>query len=217
MLCRGATVAGAGSEPNSSTRSRFACRNYETLIFRFRFARGAPWRDVLGLFRLAAELLELGEHRARRRARRPASCSARRPRLRPRLRAVVSAAGSRVAPAIRSAPAFPWRRAAPRSRDRSASTARASPDPSAPGWRRSSGCVRGSPEMVDLVVPTRRMICAVLELGMIAHQPQDGVRAVLAARHRRVARALLAPSGCGSATLGSASFRLELGVGLGLR
>src|SRR6266481_4143465 len=32
---------------------------------------------------------------------------------------------------------------------------------------------------------------AVLELGMVAHQPEDGVRAVLAARYRRVARALL--------------------------
>jgi hypothetical protein len=32
---------------------------------------------------------------------------------------------------------------------------------------------------------------AVLELGMVAHQPEDGVRAVLATRHRRVARALL--------------------------
>src|SRR5262249_32228938 len=32
---------------------------------------------------------------------------------------------------------------------------------------------------------------AVLELGMVAYQPEDGVRAILTARHRRVARALL--------------------------
>ena len=32
---------------------------------------------------------------------------------------------------------------------------------------------------------------AVLELRMVAHQPQDGVGTILAARHRRVARALL--------------------------
>ena len=44
--------------------------------------------------------------------------------------------------------------------------------------------------MVDLVVPTSRMIWLSFSSGMIAHQPQNGVRAVLAARHRRIARAL---------------------------
>src|SRR5215470_9960138 len=42
---------------------------------------------------------------------------------------------------------------------------------------------------------------AVLELGMVAHQPEDGVRTVLAARYRRVARALLL-LGLGQAHLG---------------
>src|SRR5215208_2386261 len=54
---------------------------------------------------------------------------------------------------------------------------------------------------------------AVLELRMIAHQPQDGVGTVLAARNRRIARALFALG------LGQAHFRLrqlQLGVGIGL-
>ena len=69
--------------------------------------------------------------------------------------------------AILDRPAFPWRRAALRNRDRSGCTGRASPDPSAAGSRRSSGCARGSPWMVDLVVPTRRMICASLSSGWL--------------------------------------------------
>ncbi len=68
--------------------------------------------------------------------------------------------------------------------------------------RRSSGCARGSTAMVDLVVPTRRMICASLSSGWLRTSQQDGVRAVLAARHRRVARALLFLAS-GTRTLGS--------------
>src|SRR4051812_41928682 len=50
----------------------------------------------------------------------------------------------------------------------------------------------------------------VLELGMIAHQPQDCVRAVLAARHRRVAWPLLALGG-GRRTFGSETFSFMSG------
>ena len=64
-------------------------------------------------------------------------------------------------------PAFPWWRAAPRNRARSASTGRASPGPSASGSRRSSGCGRGSQAMVVLVVPTSRMICASFSSGWL--------------------------------------------------
>ena len=87
--------------------------------------------------------------------------------------------------------------------------------------------------MVDLVVPTSRMIWRVLELRMIADQPEDRVRPILAARHRRIARALLlrwswlrqaapwaseaAACGPGSATAFSISSRVNCPVWIGSR
>ncbi len=55
---------------------------------------------------------------------------------------------------------------------------------------------------------------AVLEFGMIAHQPEDGVRPVLAARHRRVARALLR-LGFGQAHFRLGDVQLIVRVGFG--
>ena len=137
---------------------------------KLRFAR-APRGTASGtrasacLFALAAELLELGEHRVDVELVGSASSSSgsgSRGRMRWSRR---PAAAWRPAP--RRRPASPWRRAALRDRDRSASTGRASPDPSAAGSARSSGCGRGSPAMVDLVVPTSRMICASLSSGWL--------------------------------------------------
>ena len=50
---------------------------------------------------------------------------------------------------------------------------------------------------------------------MVAHQPEDGVRPVLAARHRGIARALLL-LGLGQADLGVEQLEPVLGVGFGL-
>ena len=51
----------------------------------------------------------------------------------------------------------------------------------------------------------------VLEFGMVAHQPEDGIGPVLALGHRGVARSLAL--GLGNPNLGFGEFQLEIGIG----